>query len=78
MALVIATITAPSAQIATAIAKMIGRRFSLTGTDGAARDGTKADLEKALRDTIKNWWEEDRVREADKAMKATESPLDLT
>ena len=78
MPIVIATINAPSAQVATAVSKMIGRRFSLVDEAGTARDGTKADLEAALRTTIREWFEQDRAQEAAKAAKATEVPLDLT
>lgn len=71
MPVVIATLQAPTVQIATNISKMLGRRFSLVDEAGAARDGTKADLEKALRDVVKNWWDQDRAEQAAKADKAS-------
>ena len=78
MPVVIATLSAPTVQIATNISKMLGRRFSLTDEAGAARDGTKADLERALREVVKNWWDQDSAEQAAKAAKATEVPLGLS
>ena len=78
MAIIIASISAPNATIATEVGVMIGRRFSLRDAEGAPRAGTKADLENALRGIIKDWLIQDRAERAAVVAKATETPPDLT
>ena len=78
MAVLIASISAPNVTIATLVAKAIGKRFSLKDETGTPRDGTKADLENALREVIRDWVIQYRAEEAARVAKATETPIGLT